>query len=94
VPRDRNGSFTPQLMPKGSRRLGSLDEMIISLYAGGMTLRDIQRHLVATIGHRAAARDDLDDHRPGRPSPVSRVRLVRAGPAAAGGRSRRRIGTS
>jgi len=42
VPRDRNGSFTPQLVPKGSRRLGGLDEMIISLYAGGMTLRDIQ----------------------------------------------------
>jgi hypothetical protein len=42
VPRDRNGTFTPQLIPKGSRRLGGLDEMIISLYAGGMTLRDIQ----------------------------------------------------
>jgi transposase-like protein len=50
VPRDRNGSFTPQLVSKGSRRLGGLDEMIISLYAGGMTLRDIQYHLVSTIG--------------------------------------------
>ena len=50
VPRDRHGSFTPQLVPKGSRRLGGLDEMIISLYAGGMTLRDIQHHLVSTIG--------------------------------------------
>src|SRR6476646_7514840 len=50
VPRDRNGSFTPQLVPKGSRRLGGLEEMIISLYAGGMTLRDIQHHLVSTIG--------------------------------------------
>ena len=50
VPRDRNGTFTPQLVPKGSRRLGGLDEMIISLYAGGMTLRDIQHHLVSTIG--------------------------------------------
>jgi transposase-like protein len=50
VPRDRNGSFTPQLIPKGSRRLGGLDEVIISLYAGGMTLRDIQHHLLSTIG--------------------------------------------
>ena len=50
IPRDRNGSFTPQLIPKGSRRLGGLDEMIISLYAGGMTVRDIQHHLVSTIG--------------------------------------------
>jgi putative transposase len=49
VPRD-NGSFAPQLVPKGARRLGGLDEMIISLYAGGMTLRDIQHHLVSTIG--------------------------------------------
>jgi Transposase, Mutator family len=50
VPRDRNGTFTPQLLPKESRRLGGLDEMIISLYAGGMTVRDIQHHLVSTIG--------------------------------------------
>jgi putative transposase len=50
IPRDRNGSFSPQLIPKGSRRLGGLDEVIISLYAGGMTLRDIQHHLVSTIG--------------------------------------------
>jgi putative transposase len=50
VPRDRDGSFTPRLVPKGSRRLGGLDDMIISLYAGGMTIRDIQHHLVSTIG--------------------------------------------
>jgi putative transposase len=50
VPRDRNGTFTPRLVPKGSRRLGGLDEVIISLYAGGMTVRDIQHHLVSTIG--------------------------------------------
>jgi transposase-like protein len=50
VPRDRDGSFIPRLVPKGSRRLGGLDEMIISLYAGGMTIRDIQHHLASTIG--------------------------------------------
>ncbi|GFG90494.1 hypothetical protein MBOU_25360 [Mycobacterium bourgelatii] len=50
VPRDRDGSFTPRLVPKGARRLGGLDDMIISLYAGGMTLRDIQFHLASTIG--------------------------------------------
>ena len=49
-PRDRDGSFTPRLVPKGSRRLGGLDEMIISLYAGGMTLRDIAHHLNSTVG--------------------------------------------
>jgi len=50
VPRDRDGSFTPRLVPKGSRRLSGLDDMIISLYAGGMTVRDIAHHLESTIG--------------------------------------------
>ena len=50
VPRDRNGSFSPMLVPKGQRRLDGLDGMIISLYAGGMTVRDIQHHLANTIG--------------------------------------------
>jgi putative transposase len=50
VPRDRMGSFEPRLVPKGSRRAGGLDEMIISLYAGGMTVRDIGHHLARTIG--------------------------------------------
>lgn len=42
TPRDREGGFTPRLVPKGSRRLGGLDDMTISLYAGGMTFRDIE----------------------------------------------------
>src|SRR4051794_1463799 len=50
VPRDRVGTFEPRLVPKGQRRLGGLDEVIISLYAGGMTVRDIQHHLARTIG--------------------------------------------
>jgi putative transposase len=50
VPRDRAGSFEPRLVPKGARRTGGLDEMIISLYAGGMTIRDIGHHLHRTLG--------------------------------------------
>lgn len=50
TPRDRAGTFEPRLVPKGARRVGGLDEMIISLYAGGMTIRDIQAHLARTIG--------------------------------------------
>lgn len=49
-PRDRNSTFASALVPKGARRLGGLEDMIISLYAGGMTIRDIQHHLAATIG--------------------------------------------
>jgi putative transposase len=50
TPRDRAGTFEPRLVPKGARRAGGLDDMIISLYAGGMTVRDIQHHLARTIG--------------------------------------------
>lgn len=50
VPRDRQGTFSPMLVPKGVRRLDGLDAMIVSLYAGGMTVRDIAHHLQATIG--------------------------------------------
>lgn len=49
-PRDRNSTFGSALVPKGARRLGGLEDMIISLYAGGMTIRDIQHHLAATLG--------------------------------------------
>jgi putative transposase len=50
VPRDRAGTFEPRLVPKGSRRTGGLDEVIVSLYAGGMTVRDIAHHLARTLG--------------------------------------------
>jgi len=50
VPRDRNGTFDPITVPKGTRRLTDFDDMIISLYAKGMTTRDIAEHLTATYG--------------------------------------------
>jgi putative transposase len=46
VPRDRAGSFEPVLVPKRSGRIaGGLDDMIISLYVHGMSVRDILHHL-------------------------------------------------
>lgn len=45
VPRDRAGTFEPQLVPKGVRRLEGFDEKVLSLYARGMTVREIQGHL-------------------------------------------------
>jgi transposase-like protein len=42
TPRDRNGTFEPQLVAKGQRRLDGFDEKILALYAKGMTTRDIQ----------------------------------------------------
>lgn len=40
----------PRMVPNGSRRLTDLDDMVISLYAGGITVRDIEHHLATTIG--------------------------------------------
>jgi transposase-like protein len=42
TPRDRSGTFEPQLVAKGQRRLAGFDEKILALYAKGMTTRDIQ----------------------------------------------------
>ena len=45
VPRDRDGSFKPAIVPKGKRRLDGFDDRILSLYARGMTVREIRGHL-------------------------------------------------
>src|SRR5215472_6710041 len=45
VPRDRNGTFEPQIVRKGQTRLEGFNERIIALYARGMTTRDIRAHL-------------------------------------------------
>jgi putative transposase len=45
VPRDRNGSFAPKILPQHERRLAGFDDKILSRYARGMTRRDIQRQL-------------------------------------------------
>ncbi len=46
VPRDRNGEFEPQIIKKGQRRFNGFDDKILSMYARGMTTRDIQAHLL------------------------------------------------
>jgi len=50
VPRDRNSTFEPQIIPKGKRRFDGFDEKIISMYARGMSTRDIQSHLEDIYG--------------------------------------------
>ena len=50
VPRDRNSSFEPVIVKKGQRRLGQVGDIILSLYARGMTTRDIQAHLAEVYG--------------------------------------------
>jgi len=45
VPRDRDGTFDPKIVPKRARRLGGVDEMVISLVAKGLTTGEVQAHL-------------------------------------------------
>jgi putative transposase len=50
VPRDRQGSFAPQLIPKRQRRLEGCDAKVLSLYARGLSTREIQGHLEELYG--------------------------------------------
>ncbi len=50
VPRDRHGSFEPQIVPKHQTRWAGFDDKILSLYARGMTVREIQGHLADLYG--------------------------------------------
>jgi putative transposase len=50
VPRDRDASFEPVILPKGQSRFTGFDDKIIALYARGMTTRDIQAHLEEMYG--------------------------------------------
>jgi putative transposase len=49
VPRDRNSSFEPQIVPKGQTRFEGFDERIISLYARGLSVREIQEYGAVTM---------------------------------------------
>ena len=50
IPRDRTSEFEPQIVKKGQRRFTGFDDKILSMYARGMTTRDIQGHLEEIYG--------------------------------------------
>ena len=50
VPRDREGSFEPRIVPKHQRHFDGFDDQILSMYARGMSTRDIQAHLAELYG--------------------------------------------
>ena len=50
VPRDREGSFEPVLIPKHERRFTGFDDKIIAMYARGMTMREVQGFLLESYG--------------------------------------------
>jgi putative transposase len=51
VPRDRNSEFTPKLVEKRKARLSGIEDVILSLYGKGMTVRDIQSHIHELYDH-------------------------------------------
>lgn len=55
VPRDRDGSFEPILIPKHERRFTGFDQHIIAMYARGMTMREIQGFLLESYGTDVSA---------------------------------------
>jgi hypothetical protein len=54
IPRDRLGTFRPRILPKGARRTGALDEMVLSLTARGMTSEEIVAHLEEVYGMKTS----------------------------------------
>jgi len=71
VPRDRNGTFEPQLVKKHQTRISELDSKIVSLYARGLSTRDIAAHMEELYGTEVsptlisavteAVRDELNE---------------------------------
>ncbi len=55
VPRDRNGSFEPQIVPKGQTKTNELEDKIIAMYARGQSVRDIAATLAELYGMEVSA---------------------------------------
>jgi len=55
VPRDREGTFEPKIVEKHQTRFDGFDDKIVSMYARGMTVRDIQGHLQELYGVEVSA---------------------------------------
>ena len=83
VPRDRNGTFEPELVPKHQRQFDGFDDKIISMYARGMTVRDIRAHLEELYGVDVspdlisrATESVVDELKAWQSRPLERVYLV------------------
>ena len=55
IPRDRNGEFEPQVVRKNQTDISSIEDQVLSMYAKGMTTRDISSHLKDVYGVDASA---------------------------------------
>jgi transposase-like protein len=55
IPRDRNGEFEPQIIKKNQTDISNIEDQVLSMYAKGMTTRDISEHLKSVYGVDASA---------------------------------------
>lgn len=55
VPRDRNGTLSPVIVPQRKRRLGQVEDVILSLYARGMSTREMIEHPAEVYGANVSA---------------------------------------
>ncbi len=65
VPRDRAATFEPQIVKKRQRRLSGVDEVVLSLYAKGLTTGEISAHFAEIYGASVSRETDQSDHRQG-----------------------------
>ena len=54
-PRDRNGTFDPQVVKKRQKDISGIEDKVISMYAKGMSTRDISSHIYDIYGHKLSA---------------------------------------
>jgi putative transposase len=64
VPRDRAATFEPQIVKKRQRRLSGVDEVVLSLYAKGLTTGEISAHFAEVYG-ASVSKSDQPHHRQG-----------------------------
>ena len=81
VPRDRDGTFEPEIVKKRQRRLTGVDEIVLSLSAKGLTTGEISAHFAEVYGAEVSQGDHLQDHRQG-DGGDGRVAEPAAGPGA------------
>jgi putative transposase len=63
APRDRAGTFEPQIVRKRQRRFEGFDEKILALYSRGLSTRDIEAHLAEIYGVKVGQVPDQQSHR-------------------------------
>ncbi len=65
TPRDRDGTFEPQIVRKRQRRFEGFDDKILALYSRGLSTRDIEAHLRGDLRRQGRPRPDQPRHRRG-----------------------------